>query len=348
MRRPRRTAPTMDEKSSSTSTRPEASRATSVPRPSHGDADVGRLQRGSIVDAVAGHGHDLARGAQRLHDAQLLFGHDARKDACAPDPRAHGFVAELHELRTADHFAVVEPGCAGDGARGPHVVARDHHDADTGGAALLDGRAHLRPQRVGQAEQAHELEGKVMLALGQLAGPEARARDAQQAKALGGHRLHLYHERFGPALVEVTELGDGLGGALGRDHIVLAIGRAVHARQRQELTRQRILTHQLPVGVQVLGVGQVAVAERFERQLHGVERVALARQDRVLDRLVKLLGDGHPCRGHVERDAAPGKLLHTHAVFGQRAGLVHAQHRRGAQRLTDAMRRVSTLALDSR
>ena len=36
----------------------------------HGDADVGGLERRRVVDAVAGHGDDLAVGLQRLDQAR--------------------------------------------------------------------------------------------------------------------------------------------------------------------------------------------------------------------------------------------------------------------------------------
>ena len=45
----------------------------------HGDADVGGLERRSVVDAVAGHGDDLPICLQRHYDAQLLLGYDAGK-----------------------------------------------------------------------------------------------------------------------------------------------------------------------------------------------------------------------------------------------------------------------------
>ncbi len=40
----------------------------------HGDADVGLLQRGRVVDAVAGHGHDVVAGLEAFDEAELLFG----------------------------------------------------------------------------------------------------------------------------------------------------------------------------------------------------------------------------------------------------------------------------------
>ena len=40
----------------------------------HGDADMSRLHRRRIVNAVAGHGDDFAIGLQPLDDAQFLIG----------------------------------------------------------------------------------------------------------------------------------------------------------------------------------------------------------------------------------------------------------------------------------
>ena len=41
-----------------------------------GHADVGLLERGGVVDAVAGHGHAVAGVLQGLDDAVLVFGED--------------------------------------------------------------------------------------------------------------------------------------------------------------------------------------------------------------------------------------------------------------------------------
>ena len=54
----------------------------------HGDADVRALQRRCVVDAIAGHGDDLAVGLQRVDDAKLLFRHHARKDVDPVDTAA--------------------------------------------------------------------------------------------------------------------------------------------------------------------------------------------------------------------------------------------------------------------
>ena len=62
----------------------DASRATSVPRPPMATPICGGLERGRVIDAVAGHRDDLAIGLQGLDDAQLLIGHDAGEDGAGP------------------------------------------------------------------------------------------------------------------------------------------------------------------------------------------------------------------------------------------------------------------------
>ena len=46
----------------------------------HGHADVGLLDRRRVVDAVAGHGHDLAPPPPGPHDPELVLGRDAGVD----------------------------------------------------------------------------------------------------------------------------------------------------------------------------------------------------------------------------------------------------------------------------
>ena len=61
-----------------------ASRATSVPRRAHRDADVGAPQRRRVVDAVAGHRDDVARArAARRRSRSFASGRAARDDQLA-------------------------------------------------------------------------------------------------------------------------------------------------------------------------------------------------------------------------------------------------------------------------
>jgi hypothetical protein len=49
------------------------------PLDAHGGANIGLLERGRVVHAVAGHGDDMTVGLQRPHDAQLVLGAGARE-----------------------------------------------------------------------------------------------------------------------------------------------------------------------------------------------------------------------------------------------------------------------------
>ena len=117
----------------------------------HRHADVGLLERRSVVDAVAGHRHDLALALQRLDDAELVLGRDARVDR-----RLAGRVASRPSSSSSPSSAPVtaarvvadEAEVAGDRRGGERVVAGDHDRADAGVAAGGDGVAHLRARRV--------------------------------------------------------------------------------------------------------------------------------------------------------------------------------------------------------
>ena len=58
--------------------------ATSVPAIAHRDADVRRLERGSVVDAVARHRDDPPVRVERVDDPQLVLRRDAGVDRGLP------------------------------------------------------------------------------------------------------------------------------------------------------------------------------------------------------------------------------------------------------------------------
>src|SRR5690606_13147393 len=115
------------------------------PRDPHGDSDVRRLDRGSVVHAVAGHGHHIVLVAQRVDDPQLVLGGDAPVNVGPADLGGKLRLAHLVELR-ADHNRL---GGFGDTQpdryrpRGIRVIAGDHYGPDSRGAAALHGRTRL-------------------------------------------------------------------------------------------------------------------------------------------------------------------------------------------------------------
>ena len=63
--------------------------------PAHRDADIGALQRGRIVHAVAGHRHHFAVGLQRLYQRELMLGAGAREDVGTGYRDAQGGLDQL-------------------------------------------------------------------------------------------------------------------------------------------------------------------------------------------------------------------------------------------------------------
>ncbi len=125
----------------------------------HRHADVGFLQCRGVVDAVAGHGDDLAVGLDRLHQSQLVLGagpgeHINRLDALAQFGRVE--LLDLHALHRG--LAVADTEHFRDGRRGDLVVAGDHRHADAAVVAFLDRRDRFLARRIEQADQAQQHE----------------------------------------------------------------------------------------------------------------------------------------------------------------------------------------------
>src|SRR3972149_5288364 len=117
MPRPRRTAWTMEAKSSSSST----------------SAAVRGLQCGGIIYAVAGHRHSFAIRLERIHQPQFLLRHHARINIAVADALAQRLIIQMIEFRAADDASAARfqadllsnrGGCGG-------IIAGNHHHADT-------------------------------------------------------------------------------------------------------------------------------------------------------------------------------------------------------------------------
>ena len=65
--------------------------------PAHGDADMGGFERRRVVDAVAGHGDDLAVGFERFDESEFLLRQHAGEDRGIGDAAAQ--VAFLNDVR---------------------------------------------------------------------------------------------------------------------------------------------------------------------------------------------------------------------------------------------------------
>ena len=100
----------------------------------HRHADVGGLERGRVVDAVAGHRDDRAVALERLDDPQLVLGIDARVDR----DRRHASAASSSSDMARSSAPVTARAVAadaefpGDHRRGARMIAGDHDRADAG------------------------------------------------------------------------------------------------------------------------------------------------------------------------------------------------------------------------
>jgi len=201
----------------------------------HAHADVGGLDGGGVVDAVAGHGGDAAPLLPGVDDAHLVLGLHPGVDAVVVDGLIQLLVADLVELSAGDGLVVVlqDAQLLGDGHGGVPVVAGDHHGADAGGLALGDGGLHLGADGVDHARQPQEgqvvLQGRRGLILGHLV--IAALRGGQHTEGLIGHGLVLGQNlRLGPLvqgedlavlLIVGAALQKFVGSALGVLHIAL-------------------------------------------------------------------------------------------------------------------------------
>ena len=279
------------------------SRAGGIRRAGDGDADVGLLQGGRVVHAVAGHADDQAALLHRLDDRVLVLGEDPREsvgglDACGGIQRdlPLGDVAHEQVGRRLDVDA--EPELARDLAGDRHIVAGHHLDLHAVLAGAPDGFRGIGARRIGERQEAEEAPRAITLGAG----------DAQHAEALRGVAINLGVGRCQVGAGNSGEGEDDLGGALG-DPDSLAIG-ARHDRLG-------------PLGDRIEGrecrglVGREDGDVRKAGEHRQVDRVA------VLGLRGERGGEQHGLRIALRprRD-----LAHGQPVLGERAGLVGTQH----------------------
>ena len=336
-------------------------------RDAHGNADVGLLQRGRIVNAVAGHGHDVPVLLEGAHDAQLVCGRNARKDVDRRGVPVQFGLGHRIQLGAGDHASALQDAeLAGDGLRRHGVIAGDHDDPDAGPFAACHGILGLRSRRVdhaGQPEEGHP----------GLRGFERRAglaRHAQYPQGLVGQLAGGFHQPFARRFVQwlvvqgavpgrqhmCTGSEDDFRRALGeRDNSLRCLvqgGHPLRFRGEGDLADAREVLLKFRFGQARLGSGH------NQRALRGIALdvpAALgldpcdvgvggerARAQELSQRLVRRggaavrqeLAAGFVARaGYVPRAPRNAEFADRHLVFGQGPGLVRADHGCAAQRL---------------
>ena len=146
-----------------------------------------------------------------------------------------------------------------------------------------------RAGRVGQAHQTHQLEVEIVLGTGPLVAVKDGPGHSQHAEPTLGHGIGCGTQLLHPALVEMAEVGYGLGGAFRGYYKCVSLGRAPHVRHGQKVRGKGVLVHQLPVCVEVLRALEVTFSQVCESPLHGIEGVHLAGQDPVFHQLMERL-----------------------------------------------------------
>ena len=304
------------------------------------------LQGGRVVDAVAGHGDDLAVDPEKLGESKFLLGIDAGEDGLAlGKPVAEGAVVELAELRTGDHVrlpldkADPAPNCLG--------------GADAGLAAAADGVADRRAGRVDHAYEPEQFEvalDSVRVDVG--VGRQHAAREREHTQSVAFHRGHGARD-FGARL--------GVQGRTGQHHLrrALDIGDMLVADQmhrghpltlgaERELEQPRraggllLVTHSALLGEHdQRGLGRIAEDRPAALAVYELRVAAEEPGAKELSewRWVYDSALGADASERLVPDALNGQLaaerpdaLHSHVVLGQRPRLVGTDHGRLAER----------------
>ena len=302
--------------------------------PPHRHADIGGPERGRVIHPVAGHGNDRAAGLQRLDDPQFLFGQDTGKDGGGLNRGRKVGIRHCGQCGAVDGHISANPGVPGDGQRRGRVVAGDHDDLDSGRFALGHGGGNRRAQRVGKAHEAEEPMVEIVLVRRQVPAGNAGFGHTQNAQTAGRHRIHRLQHRLAGSCVQMAEVGDCLGRALGGDHVLARrIGFGPDLRHRQQVGRQRVGPDQLvPVTRQGLAGAQIRLGQQMECLFHRIKGFRGRCHHPRRRQFPK--GIGHAVLAGVEHlPVGQMKGGNRHAVFRQGAGLVGAQHRRRPQGL---------------
>ena len=302
----------------------------------HGAADVRAFERGRVVDAVAGHGDDLALRLQCAHDAHLVFGRDACEHTAALHlPRKFRVIRPV-ELRTGQHGIVLpaDPDVDGHGFCGHGMVARNHDGRDARLPALRDGVRRLRTRRIGKTDETE----KRQILLPDRPVLRGTVRHRQYAQRLFGESAVLLLQRFSPfglqryaAVLRAdapAKRQQQIRRAL-RD-LQKAVLRLVQRRHPFARAVERQLRNARERFAQRLEIGDVR-RRPHERRLRRVARCGtvvpsarrrgIAAQRRVSQYVARV-------RAVVRRQ----DFCHRHAVLCERARFVRADHRRRAER----------------
>jgi hypothetical protein len=233
------------------------------PRASHGDADVGLVQGGGIIDSVAGHRDDVTSRTQGPRNAELVLGRNPGDDQTVVVEEGGQDALVGGELGTVQYrrFGPAQPYLVGDGRGRRRVVTGHHRHADTGPPACHEGVGDVVARRVLQADQTHQ----VQVSLGLLWGVRrvATTRRSSDGQHPQPPRRQGIHAGMGGRSV-TAQREDTIGCPLDHDTVVDEHRHAAQARVEGEAQG-----HRVPASVAVCVDPQPA-GEGVECRLHGV------------------------------------------------------------------------------
>ena len=336
----------------------------------HRNPDVSGLHRRGIVDAVAGHRHDMAEALQRPHDSQLLLGRHTRVDHRVGGDSPERGVVERVDLRPSDG----PRGRDGEAELAPHrqgrggMVTGDHHRPDAGRAAPSDRRLRLLARWIDHADKPDEHElpldlgGMTAEGLGLWHGPPGKRQHPHRpAGELRGSVRDLTAALIGerhnhpPALLCHAAWEHRLGRALCGEQPATIPPQQDHAhaladgveRDLEQCRRRRpvVSDASLDRGHDQAPLGRIAHhppgAVRGGRD--GGRRAAGCDLEepvkiRIGSRIAPVVGMKRAARfvAHAAHGIVPlggDDVAHRHLVAGQRAGLVGADDRHRPERL---------------
>ena len=302
----------------------------------HGHADVGGLDGRGVVDAVAGHGGDVALTLQRGHNLELVLrGHTG------VDGDLGGGLVELLvggqrvQLVAGQRLAVLGDNAevGGDAGGGQRVVAGDHDGADAGAAGLGHGVAHLGARRVDDADHAGP--DQVVLDDVALFGDVGDLTGGVGADARHGGQRRGLKRAVGLAEGTVGLAGQALD--VGQDVLAVAVGERADlvADRDARAEAQQHVRGALGEHGQVAALGVVLGDDRHALALGGERHLRHAGE--ALGGLVGLGLTGRDDQRHLGRiadDLPLAVVLAQVAVVRQRAGDKRRQHL-GAHGLAD-------------
>src|SRR5436853_6027927 len=122
------------------------------------------LQRGRVINSVAGHRNDLSVCLKRPDKPQLLLRNHSREYIHRTDSLTQPIVLHLIELRAGYHLIIRnESNLTRDAACRSRIVAGDHHDPYARLITLFYRFADSGTHRVGQSNQTEKFKLEIML-----------------------------------------------------------------------------------------------------------------------------------------------------------------------------------------